>query len=502
MELADRARDSRILLLAFAQQDGRALMRAMNDAGIATQLCTAGSLSEEVRAGVGAIVLAEEAVSKPFVRKLVTLIEEQPIWSDIPLVILTTPKRDASEHWRPIRNAPSIRNATFLERPMRIATLLQAVKVALRGREKQYYLRDQMREREQLLALSERNEKRLSAVLNNTRMAVFFMDNRQHCTFMNAAAENLTGYSLVETQGRSLHDTLHHTYPDGRPYPRHECPIDRAFPENDQTQGEEVFVHKDGHFYPIAFTASPIRLEDVVVGTVIEARDITKEKADTERLHMLINELNHRVKNTLATVQSIFLETLRGEGISDHARDRVMSRVMALSRSHDVLTERSWVSAPLRELAHHCLAPFGAGEDELGRFFIAGDEVELSSQSALAVAMGLHELATNAVEYGALSIEGGSVDLSWKLIPGGVLRLRWVERGGPAVQEPERSGFGLRLIQRGLAHELAGEARIGFHHDGVICEIDIPAATALVTDKKGLSDGESDSAGRPKHPGG
>lgn len=384
----------------------------------------------------------------------------------------------------------------------RFTALLQAVKVALRGREKQYRLRDQMREQEQLLAHSEMNERRLSAVLNNTKMAVFFMDGRQHCTYMNAAAENLTGYRLVETLGRPLHETVHHTYPDGKPYPIHECPIDRAFPENNQTEGEEIFIHKDGHFFPIAFTASPIRQERIVVGTVVEVRDISRQKADTERLYILLNELNHRVKNTLATVQSIFLQTLQGEAISVHARDAVMSRLTLLARSHDLLTERSWVSAPLRDLAQRSLAPFGATEGPHGRFLIAGDEVELPPQSALAVAMGLHELATNAVKYGALSIAGGSVNLSWQLIPGGVLRLRWVERGGPAVQKPERSGFGLRLIERGLKHELAGEARIAFNRDGVICEIDIPAATALATTKKEISDGESAYAGRPKHPGG
>lgn len=498
----NRLRDSLVLLLALAPPDGRAIMRAMGHAGIPMQLCTVGDLSREVRVGVGAIVLAEESMSEAIVRQLVTLIEEQPIWSDIPLVILTTAKCDASEHWRRIRNAPSIRNATFLERPMRIATLLQAVKVALRGRAKQYHLRDQMREREQLLALSERNEQRLSAVLNNTRMAVFFVDDRQHCTFMNAAAENLTGYSLVEMQERSLHDTLHHTYRDGRPYPQHECPIDRAFPENNRTEGEEVFVHKDGHFYPVAFTASPIRQENVVVGTVIEVHDITKRKADTERLHMLMNELNHRVKNTLATVQSIFVQTLRGETISDDARERVISRVMALSRSHDLLTERSWVSASLREVAYRALAPFGATEDATGRLSITGAEFELHPKPALAIAMGLHELATNAVKYGALNVEGGSIDLSWELIPGDFLQLKWVERGGPSVEEPASIGFGRRLIERGLAYELGGEARISFHQDGVICEINIPTATTLVATKKGISDDASDFAERPKRPSG
>ena len=485
MQPDDPIRDSLVLLLTTAPQDGHAIMRAMGDAGIAAQLCTAADLSREVRAGVGAIVLLEEAMSKTIVRQLATVIEEQVIWSDIPLIILITPKRDASAHWRLLQNAPSIRNATFLERPMRIATLLQAVKVALRGREKQYRLRDQMRERDQLLAHSEQNERRLSAVLNNTRMAVFFMDERQHCTYMNAAAENLTGYSLVEARGRSLHDMVHHTYPDGRPYPIHECPIDRAFPEYTQTEGEEVFIHKDGHFFPVAFTASPIRQEEVVVGTVVEVRDISRRKAEIEHLHMLLDELNHRVKNTLATVQSIFLQTLRDEAMSDHARDGVMSRLMALSRSHDLLTERNWASAPLRDVAHRALAPFGATEDASGRVSIAGDEFTLHPRPALAIAMGLHELATNAVKYGALSIEGGSVDLSWKLIPGGMLRLKWAERGGPSVAEPRRSGFGRRLIERGLAHELAGEARVDFHHDGVVCEIDIPTATAMVAKERG-----------------
>lgn len=347
-----------------------------------------------------------------------------------------------------------------------------------------------MRERERLLELSETNERRLTAVLDNTRMAIFFMDDRQRCTYMNAAAEILTGYSLADTQGQSLHDVVHHTHPDGRPYPLEDCPIDRAFPENQQTEGEEVFVHQDGHFYPVAYTASPIRQKDVVVGTVIEVRDITKRKADTERLHMLLNELNHRVKNTLATVQSIFLQTLRGEAMSDHAKNGVMSRLMALSRSHDLLTERNWVSAPLKDVVRRALAPFGVSARSSGRFIISGDAYELHPKPALAIAMGLHELATNAVKYGALSVEDGSVDLTWKLVSDGILRLIWIERGGPAVQKPERTGFGLRLIQQGLAHELAGEARMTFHTDGVICEIDIPIATALVATRQGRSDDE------------
>jgi PAS domain S-box-containing protein len=130
--------------------------------------------------------------------------------------------------------------------------------------------------------------RRLDAILNNTREAVFLMNDRQHCVFANAAAEKLTGYSFDEMQGRPLHDLVHHKRPDGSDYPIDECPIDRAFPERAQMSGEELFVHKDHSFYPVAFTASPM-LDQAgqPVGTVIEARNIADEKAARERLAQL-----------------------------------------------------------------------------------------------------------------------------------------------------------------------------------------------------------------------
>ncbi|MFK3891318.1 PAS domain S-box protein [Sphingomonas sp. NPDC079357] len=123
-------------------------------------------------------------------------------------------------------------------------------------------------------------ERRLNAIVNNSTMAIFLMDDRQHCIFMNAAAEALTGYRVEEVLDRPLHDVVHHQHPDGRPYPLADCPIDRAFPERERMQGEEVFVHRNGHFYPVAFTASPISGDDgQPVGTIIEVRDLTAEKA-------------------------------------------------------------------------------------------------------------------------------------------------------------------------------------------------------------------------------
>lgn len=126
---------------------------------------------------------------------------------------------------------------------------------------------------------------RLDAILNNTTMAVFVMDHLQHCSFANRAAEELTGYRFEEMKGRPLHDVVHHKRPDGSDYPLEDCPIDRAFPEQEQVQGEELFVARDGNFYPVAFTASPMRdASGKPVGTVIEARGISDENAKNEEL--------------------------------------------------------------------------------------------------------------------------------------------------------------------------------------------------------------------------
>ncbi|GAB2510029.1 ATP-binding protein [Lysobacter humi (ex Lee et al. 2017)] len=139
----------------------------------------------------------------------------------------------------------------------------------------------------------------LEAVCENATVALFVMDEHQHCIYMNASAQALTGFTLDEVRGRPLHDFVHHTRPDGRPYPLAECPIDRAAPQNMQEQGEEVFVHKDGHFYPVAFTASPIRRDGAVVGTVIEVRELSVERqreaendAMRELAEVMLNELD------------------------------------------------------------------------------------------------------------------------------------------------------------------------------------------------------------------
>ena len=203
------------------------------------------------------------------------------------------------------------------------------------------------------------------------------------------------------------------------------------------------------------------------------AIDITERRRGEEQRRLLIHELNHRVKNTLATVQSIALQTLRGATSMPEARDALTERLIALARAHDVLTSESWEGAELHDIVAGAIGPH-AGRD---RFRVHGPPVRLSPSLSLSLALALHELATNAAKYGALSTDAGSVEITWQLAHAGGaprLRLRWVERGGPPVSPPLRQGFGSRLIQRSLSTETGGSATIDYAPEGVVCTMEAP----------------------------
>ena len=200
---------------------------------------------------------------------------------------------------------------------------------------------------------------------------------------------------------------------------------------------------------------------------------IARQQRDQAHLRLMVNELNHRVKNTLATVQSIVAQTLRSGDPPTRMRDTLTSRILALSKAHDVLTDEQWSGADLGEIASQAAQPFrnGVGED---RIRLNGPKVRLPPKTAIAIALALHELATNAVKYGALSGADGYVDFTWSLKRTGKRRdltAVWRERDGPRVSPPTRAGFGTRLIQRGLAADLNGEVTIAYPVDGVVCTI-------------------------------
>jgi PAS domain S-box-containing protein len=198
------------------------------------------------------------------------------------------------------------------------------------------------------------------------------------------------------------------------------------------------------------------------------SRDLTDSKKAEELRGLLTNELNHRVKNSLATVQSIASQTLRNATDLSAARTAIEGRIGSLARAHDHLTDRSWSAADLKEVVRRALEPFSASQLEL-----AGPSLDVSPKHALALSLALHELATNAAKYGALSNPEGRVKITWTS-DSAIYGLCWRESGGPPVVAPSRRGFGSRLLEENLFRELGGETRIDFAASGLCCEISAP----------------------------
>ena len=309
--------------------------------------------------------------------------------------------------------------------------------------------------------------RRLNSILSNTTMAVFLMDERQQCVFMNRAAEKLTGYDFHETVGRPLHDVIHHSYPDGSPFPLSECAIDRAFPEKAGTQGEEVFVHKDGSFYPVAFTASPIHDDGAtVIGTVIEARDISEEKRHEETRKLLMHEVDHRARNVLSIVQSLTRLT-RADGL-DAYKEILAGRIGALARAQTSLASRRWEEGLLVDVVRDEVETL-CRRDSVD---MQGQEIRLSPEQVQPISLLLHELATNANKYGACSNSEGRVSITWTVVERRVTLL-WRETGGPPVVAPTREGFGSSL-KASVVRQLNGSISRKWEPTGLVVEVAFP----------------------------
>lgn len=242
---------------------------------------------------------------------------------------------------------------------------------------------------------------------------------------------------------------------------------DRAFYIERHGYGETVY-------FDISYSAVPD--DDGTIGGVlcIVAETTERHRAD-EHLQLVVHELNHRMKNNLAMVQSIARQTFRHcDDITD-AQDRFSARLIALAQANDMLTGERGAGASLRAAVAQAVAPYQPGES---RIELVGPEILLPPKTALTLTLAMHELSTNAVKYGAWSNDHGTVTVTWSRhdTDDGAERLRieWHESGGPPVTPPSRRGFGSRLIERGLAGELDGEVELIFAEAGLRCTVDAP----------------------------
>ncbi|MCK3854103.1 PAS domain S-box protein [Pseudomonas sp. W2Jun17] len=314
------------------------------------------------------------------------------------------------------------------------------------------------------------SERHMRDLLEALPAAVYTTDAEGRITFYNRAAVELSGRTPQLGDLWCVTWKLFNT--DGSFLPHDQCPMAVALKENRAIRGVEAVAERpDGT--RVSFTPYPTPLHDAdgnLIGAINMLVDITERKQAEDRQKNLIDELNHRVKNTLATVQSLASQTARNAQDAKDGYTRFEARLLALSRAHDLLTKRHWGLTPLGVLAQEVLVPV-FGHDS-GRVVIAGDAIEVDTRVALNLTMTLNELAINALKYGAMSTDTGTLSVSWSVRPqpsGALLTVDWREQGGPSVSTPEREGLGSRLMKRCIERDLGGSFELDFAPEGVHC---------------------------------
>jgi PAS domain S-box-containing protein len=322
-------------------------------------------------------------------------------------------------------------------------------------------------------------EQRMAATYEHAAIGISEIAPDGHFLRVNEAICAITGYSREDLLAGRL---FRHTHPDDVD-PDREGFRKQVSGELDFYSIEKRFIRKDGRVIWLSVRSSPVRdAGNKLLYVVRVVQDITERKASEQRQKLLMDELNHRVKNTLATVQSLASQTARAARTPAAFRERFEGRLIALSKAHDQLTVHHWESADLRDLLSGSLAPYAAGGSE--RVILRGEDIVLRPRAVLTLAMAVHELTTNAAKYGALSVPRGRIEIHWQPVRGdngrSMLRIDWIEQGGPPVTTPEQRGFGSKLIEGSITAELGGQARLVFAAEGLRCEIVIPMEAASI----------------------
>ena len=308
------------------------------------------------------------------------------------------------------------------------------------------------------------SETRLRATQEHANIAIAEADDAGRFVGVNAGFSALTGYSRDELLDRTLFDLTH---PDDAPgerelYGRH------VRGELKHYAAEKRYVRKDGTASWIAVSASGVFDDNgKFLYSIRIVQDIDQRKRTEERQQLLIRELHHRVRNTLSNVQAMLGATARSAPSIKAFYNSFGARIAALGRTHTLLTDDYWQTAPLREMLKHELAPYNDGTE--GRVVLEGPPVELAADLAVPTGMAIHELSSNAAKYGALSTPAGRLQVRWDIIHeegARKLSLEWTENGGPPAQERPTPGFGSALLRRVLGVQCNAEVTFQLDKSG------------------------------------
>ena len=315
----------------------------------------------------------------------------------------------------------------------------------------------------------------LSTTLGSIGDGVIATDPSGSVLLLNKVAEQLTGWTLAEARGRPIWEVFRVI--DETTRKPLDDPALKALRERHVTRLESgaLLVTRDDRELPVEDSGAPILgFDGSLAGSVLIFRDVTERRRAAQRQTMLVGELNHRVKNSLAIVQSLVQASLR-QATSKPAQamaQTLAERLQALHRAHDLLLESQWSGASLKAMVERELDPYQRADGP--NISIKGPDVLLPSQCTSILAMTLHELATNAVKYGALSQSTGQLGVSWKMARGGRLLLTWEERGAIIAPAKRNNGFGMQLIDKGIRHNLGGETKVDFRPTGLYVELNVP----------------------------
>jgi len=318
----------------------------------------------------------------------------------------------------------------------------------------------------------------LEAVLETAPVAVWFTyDPRGLQVIRNRFAAELMGLSSDDRSHFGVPDHVVETiaFKDGEEVSRENRPLTRAMRGEETINEEFTYVIPSGLERSLLTSArSIVDNSGRIIGAVQISLDITERKRAEEQRQLLAKELNHRVKNNLAIVQALAQQTLRHASGLDEAGKKLAAQLSALAQGHDILTANSWTAGRLHEVVTRSVLSQTEGD----RVCVEGEDLTVSSDVVMALTLTLHELTTNAIKYGALSMPSGSVSVAWNSSPArDRIRLSWSESGGPAVSRPGTSGFGTRLIDRTI-RSLGGTIEISFDEAGLRVTIELPCCAA------------------------
>lgn len=317
----------------------------------------------------------------------------------------------------------------------------------------------------------------LEAMMETVPVGVVMADGDGQIIYGNSHVEKMVRHPVFLSENADAYGEWISFHEDGRQVEAHEYPLARVIiDKEDHSEIDVNYQRGDGTFFWMRIICEPV-LDGIGqrIGATVALIDIDEERRLRDAQNILIAELNHRVKNAFSVVKSIVSQSLRKMRVQIGLRETIDQRLNAYAVAHSKLVGTTWDRADIGAVAADVLDPIGGG-----RIIMTGPEVEIPSRQALAFSMAFYELATNAMKYGALSVPGGRVNLSWELTKapdGSTFELHWIETGGPAAEKPAETGFGSVITGRAIQMETGGEIEASFDPDGYKWHLWMPQQT-------------------------